>query len=72
MPSVADWSLEPSIDPVRSSTTMMSSGLAPHGEHAWECTVIGMVSMPITRRNAVGTLVLSVTWTVLAGLQNFG
>ena len=35
---------------------MMSSGLPPHGEHAWECTVSGIVSMPITRRNAVGTL----------------
>ncbi len=70
MPCLAESSLAPVIDPVRSSTIMTSSGTAPHGEQAWAWTVSGMLSIPISRRKVVGTLASSVTCTVFAGLQN--
>ena len=60
------------IDPVRSSTTMMSSGTPPHGEQAVACTVSGIESTPISFRKKVGTLPVSVTCTVFAGSQNLG
>ena len=41
------------IDPVRSTTNITSSGTALHGEHAVACTLIGIVLMPISRRNVV-------------------
>ena len=43
MPALASLIFVPAIDPERSSTIMMSSGLPPHGEHAWECTVSWIV-----------------------------
>src|SRR4029077_4855150 len=49
---------------------MTSSGTAPHGEQAWAWTVSGMLSIPISRRNVVGTLACAVTCAVFAGLQN--
>ena len=71
-PCFAFTSFWPVIDPVRSSTITMSSGSAPHGEQACECTVTVTWSMPTRWRKYVGTSADSVTWTVFAGLQNFG
>ena len=49
-PCLAFTSFWPLIDPVRSSTITMSSGSAPHGEHAWECTDTVTWSMPTSWR----------------------
>ena len=59
-----------SIDPVRSSTIMTSSGRPPHGEQAEACTLSVIVLMPINRRKYVGMFAVSVMCTVFAGLQN--
>ncbi len=70
-PFLAESILLPLIEPVRSSTIITSRGLAPHGEQACAETVSRIEPMPIRPRKLVGTSVLSVTCTVLAGLQNF-
>ncbi len=71
--SVQLGSLVPSenwhIEPVRSSTIMMSSGTASHGEHADAVALTWIDLMPISPRNVVGTSALCVTETVFAGRQ---
>ncbi len=73
MPAFALASLDDgcSIEPVRSSTIMTSSGRPPHGEHACACTLSVIVLMPISRRKYVGMFAVSVMCTVFAGLQKF-
>ena len=57
------------IEPVRSSTSMMSSGLTPHGEHAVERTWTLSVLMPKKRTKNVLTWPVSWTLTAFTGLQ---
>ena len=57
------------IEPVRSSTSMMSTGFDPHGEHAaaWTCTWNEFT--PTIFEKNVGTTAVSSTDTMLTGLQ---
>ncbi len=57
------------IDPVRSTTSWMSSGTELHGEHALAVADTSMVLNPSTRRKKVGTEAFWVTVTVLALLH---
>src|SRR5262245_13239965 len=59
------FALTSHIEPVRSSTTMMSSGFAEHGEHAVAFASTSIESMPITRAKNVRTLDVALTWTAL-------
>ena len=64
------WSLSSvHIEPVRSSTIMMSSGFEPHGEHAvdFACTVNDLT--PSTLANTVFTVADSETVTAFAVVQ---
>jgi hypothetical protein len=65
IPSFACAILESaSIDSVRSSTIMTSSGSPPQGEHAWAWALSWIVSKPSSLSRYVGTLAVSSTVTV--------
>src|SRR5947209_7684026 len=57
------------IDPVRSSTSMMSTCLAPHGEHAAAWTFRLNELTPMIFAKYVGTLAASSTDTIFTGEQ---
>src|SRR5262245_46404137 len=57
------------IEPVRSRTSMMSSGLEEHGEQAVALALIVKWSIPSTLAKIVGTTVVCSTWTAFTGLQ---
>jgi hypothetical protein len=57
------------IEPVRSSTIMMSSGLTPHGEHAVAFAVIRNESIPKRPAKNVFVGAFSITTTALTGSQ---
>ena len=57
------------IEPVRSSTSITSTGLVPHGEHAVALTCTLKELNPKTFAKKVGTSAVSLTATVLTGLQ---
>src|SRR4051794_35400271 len=54
---------------VRSTTTMMSTGLEPHGEHAVADAFSLIELMPTTFAKKVGTVADSSTAIAFAGLQ---
>ncbi len=57
------------IEPVRSSTSITSTGREPHGEHAVALTLILNELNPRTFEKNVGTVAVSLTETELTGLQ---
>ncbi len=57
------------IDPVRSRTSMMSSGFDEHGEQAVAFALIVKWSIPSTLAKMVGTTVVCSTCTAFTGLQ---
>ena len=60
---------EPAIEPVRSMTIAMSSGISLHGEHADADVLIPMLLYPSKPRKNVGTEAFCVTVTVFGPLQ---
>src|SRR4051794_6003626 len=62
-----EWSQH--IDPVRSSTSMMSSGRVEHGEQAVALAETLIESIPTTRAKNVFTWASCRTVTALTGLQ---
>src|SRR3954447_8577160 len=62
-----EWSQH--IEPVRSSTSMMSSGRVSQGEHAVARAVTLIESTPTTRAKNVETSACSDTVTALTGLH---
>ena len=64
------WPLEVwHIDPVRSRTSMMSSGFDEQGEQAVAVALIVNWLMPSTLAKIVGTTVVCLTTTVFTGLH---
>src|SRR5581483_5054357 len=57
------------IDPVRSSTSITSSGPVPHGEHAFAVALRSILSIPNRLRKVVSIWPDSETLTELAGEQ---
>jgi hypothetical protein len=57
------------MDPVRSRTSIRSSGFTPHGEHAVDFTLRLNLSIPRTPAKSVSIWARSVTVTAFTGSQ---